>query len=81
MTKAPIRPPKSAKAGLATGLSMATTMQPAANIQDRRHMDLNFKIAPEMHAEFKAIAAMRHQKMKDLFEEMFDYWKEHNLPK
>lgn len=81
MTKAPVR--KSLKSGLATGLSVAPTLAPPAhavtdNIRERKTVDLNFKVSGDFHHEFKATAAIRGLKMKDLLEEAFQAWKKAN---
>lgn len=81
MTKAPVR--KSLKAGLATGLTMAPTIAAPVgavtdNIREKKTVDMNFKVSGDFHSEFKATAAIRGMKMKDLLEECFATWKRSN---
>lgn len=81
MTKAPVR--KSMRSGLATGLTAAPTIDAPINavtnnIREKKTVDMNFKVSGEFHNEFKATAAIRGLKMKDLLEEAFAAWKQVN---
>lgn len=77
MTKAPVRQPRS-RAGFASGLGEIPTIQPAQtpdNIREKKYVDLNFKIAPELAHEMKVTAAVNGLKLKSLLEEAFEAWK------
>jgi hypothetical protein len=76
MTKAPVRP--RARAGFATGLGEIPTIQPAAapdNIREKKYVDLNFKVSPELAHEMKVTAAVNGLKLKGLLEQAFEAWK------
>jgi predicted HicB family RNase H-like nuclease len=40
--------------------------------------DLNFKVEPKFHRNFKLVAALRGMTMKELLEKSFECWVEHN---
>lgn len=79
-TKAPVPPPPKRQKPLTQRLQAsapAPTLAPVNLAQPTAgSMDMNFKVHPDFHREFKATAAIRGMSMKELLEASFAAWKE-----
>lgn len=79
-TKAPVPPPPKKQKPLTQRLQVSAPMPTLVpdNLATPTSgtMDLNFKVHPDFHREFKSTAAIRGMSMKELLEASFNAWKE-----